>query len=99
MATPSSNAPARSFVEIALGFLGAALVVPLLFRVVFAVVPLLFRATFGVVFGAFRLLGGPKLLAEAAVVGAATLLTRDDVLDKVFSRNDEADGASTDTRS
>ncbi len=90
MAQP--NPAARSFVEIGLGFLGAILVVPLLFKVVFTAVPLLFRATFGVVFGAFRLLGGPKLLAEAALVGATTLLTRDDVLDRVFGRKDEGAG-------
>ncbi|HYE95654.1 MAG TPA: hypothetical protein VD962_05560 [Rubricoccaceae bacterium] len=73
--TSSPSPAARSVAEVALGFLGAALVLPLLFRMVAGV----FR-------GVFRLGLTRKLIGEAVFVGVTTLLTRDDVLDKLFGR-------------
>ena len=72
MARPSST---RSLLEVALGFLGALLVVPLLFKVVGG----LFK-------GVFRLGLTRKLISEVVFAGVTALLTREDVLDTLFGR-------------
>lgn len=69
MARLSDDAAARPLLEVLLGFVGALLVIPLVFRVLSGTL----RS------GLFR-----RLLTEAVLVGGATLLTRDDVVDKVF---------------
>jgi len=67
----TDDAAARPMLEIILGFVGALLVIPLLLRALGG----LTRT------GIFR-----RLATEALLVGAATLLTRDDVMDKVLPR-------------
>jgi hypothetical protein len=74
MARPSDDTSARPLLEVLLGFVGALLVIPLLFRLVSG----FFRS------GLLR-----RLLTDAVLVGATTLLTRDDVLDRVFGRKGE----------
>ena len=79
MANLSDNAASRSLLEVALGFAGALLVLPLLFRALS---------------GMFRLGIVRKLIGEAVFVGLTTLLTRDNVLDKLFGQKGEiGDGA------
>ena len=77
MAQPSTAT--RSVLEITLGFLGAILIVPLVFKL-----------TKGLVFGTFKTIfrfGVTKrLLADVAFAGATALLTRTDVLDALFGR-------------
>ena len=88
MPTENSVATTRSLLEIALGFVGALLIVPVLFTAV----RLALRTTFGL----FRIRTVQKLVGEAVFVGLTTLLTRDDVLDKVFgdkTANASGDGA------
>ncbi len=65
----TDDAAARPLLEIVLGFVGALLVIPLIFRVLGG----LMRT------GLFR-----RLLTEAVLVGGATLLTREEVVDRVF---------------
>ena len=74
MSRPPSAAT-RSLLEVALGFLGALLIVPLLFKTVSA----LFK-------GIFKLGVTKKLIGEVVFAGVTALLTRQDVLDKVFGR-------------
>jgi hypothetical protein len=74
MSRLTDDAAARPLLEIVLGFVGALLVIPLIFRVLGG----LMRT------GLFR-----RLLTEALMVGGATLLTRDDVVDKIFGRAGE----------
>jgi hypothetical protein len=74
MAAPS-NSSARSLIEISLGFLGALLVVPLLFKTV----SLLFRGLFK--FGTTR-----RLIGDVVIAGLTALLTREDVLDSLFGK-------------
>jgi hypothetical protein len=57
--------------EVLLGFVGALLVIPLIMRVLGGMMRT----------GLFR-----RLLTEAVLVGGATILTRDDVMDRVFGR-------------
>lgn len=71
MSRITDDAAARPLFEIILGFVGALLVIPLIFRVLGG----LMRT------GLFR-----RLLTEAVVVGGATLLTRDEVVNRVFGR-------------
>lgn len=71
----ASNATTRSLLEVALGFLGALLIVPLLFKTVVAVVG-----------GVFRLRTTRRLIGDLVVAGLTTLLTRPDVLDTLFGR-------------
>lgn len=71
----STSASTRSLLEVALGFLGALLIVPLLFKTVT-----------GLVKGVFKLGTTRKLLGEAALAGLTALLTREDVLDKLFGK-------------
>ncbi len=65
----------RSLLEVALGFLGALLVVPLLFKTVKGLLKAVFKM------GTTR-----TLLGEVALAGLTALLTREDVLDKLFGR-------------
>ncbi len=74
MPSPSTSST-RSLLEVALGFLGALLVVPLLFKVVT-----------GTVKGIFKLGTTRKLAGEVVIAGLTALLTREDVLDKLFGR-------------
>ena len=75
MANFTDDVTSRSLFEVALGFLGALLVLPLLFRIVA---------------GIFRLGIVRKLIGEAIFVGLTALLTRDDVLDRLFGQRGEA---------
>ncbi len=74
----TDNAPARSVLEIALGFIGALLILPLLFRIVG-----------GVVSGLFKLNFVRRLTGEAIFVGLTALLTHEGVLDKLFGKKGE----------
>ena len=74
MAAPS-NTSARSLLEVALGFLGALLVVPLLLKTVSA----LFRGLFK--FGTTR-----RLIGDLVIAGLTALLAREDVLDSLFGK-------------
>ena len=65
----------RSLLEVVLGFLGALLVVPLLFKTVSTVVK-----------GVFRLSITRNLLAEAVIAGVTALLTKEGVLDSLFGK-------------
>ena len=82
----SSNAATRSLLEVALGFLGAILIVPLAFTLV--------RVAFGtvtaVVGGLFRFRTTRRLIGDLAIAGVTALVTRKDVLDMVFGRRDGA---------
>lgn len=73
MARPSATT--RSLLEVALGFLGALLIVPLLFR----------TAT-GLVKAVFRLGTTRRLVGDLVVAGLTALLTREDVLDTLFGK-------------
>lgn len=70
--TPTST---RSLLEVALGFLGALLVVPLLFK-----------TASGIIKGVFRMGTTRKIAGEVVVAGLTALLTRQDVLDKLFGK-------------
>ena len=74
----TENAATRSLLEVALGFLGAMLILPLLFRVIG-----------GVLSGLFRLSFVRKLAGEAIFVGLTVLLTHEGVLDKLFGKKGE----------
>ena len=74
MANPSDNVTSRSLLEVALGFVGVLLVLPLLFRAVT---------------GVFRLGVVRRLIGEALFVGLTTLLTKEGVLDKLFGQKGE----------
>ena len=74
MARPTTSST-RSLLEIALGFLGALLIVPLLFKTVT-----------GVVKGVFRMGTTRRLAGDLVITGLTALLTREDVLDKLFGR-------------
>ena len=78
----SPNASTRSLLEVALGFLGALLVVPLLVKVTFGVV----GGVFKVVGGLFKLRTTRRLIGDALFAGLTALLTREDVLDSLFGR-------------
>lgn len=83
-----SNAATRSLLEVSLGFLGAILIVPL----VFSLLKLTFGTVTAVVGGLFRFRTTRRLLGDLAVAGATALLTRGDVLDMIFGRRDSAQG-------
>ena len=78
----SSNASTRSLLEVALGFLGALLVIPLLFKVTFGVI----GGVFKIAGGLFRLRTTRRLIGDAVFAGITALLTREDVLDTLFGR-------------
>ncbi len=73
MARPTSTT--RSLLEVVLGFLGALLIVPLLFKTVTTV----FK-------GVFRLSTTRRLLGDLVITGVTALLTREDVLDTLFGK-------------
>lgn len=71
MANPSDNATARSLIEALLGFVGALLLLPLLFRAIS---------------GIFRLGVTRRLIGEAVFVGLTALLTKEGTLDRLFGQ-------------
>ena len=73
MAQP--GATTRSLLEVTLGFLGALLIIPLVFKTVG-----------GLLKGIFRLGVTKRLLADVAFAGVTALLTRTDVLDTLFGQ-------------
>ena len=78
----SSNASTRSLLEVALGFLGALLVIPLLFKVAFGLVGGVFKLAGSL----FRFRTTRRLIGDAVIAGLTALLTREDVLDTLFGR-------------
>lgn len=70
-----STSSTRSLLEVTLGFLGALLIVPLLFKTVS-----------GLVRGLFRLGTTRRLVGDLVIAGVTALLTREDVLDTLFGR-------------
>ena len=84
----TSNPATRSLLEVALGFLGAILIVPLAFTLIKAT----FKATTALVGGLFRMRTTRRLLGDLAVAGGTALLTRKDVLDIDFGRRGEGGG-------
>lgn len=70
-----STSTTRSLLEVTLGFLGALLIVPLLFKTVTT----LFR-------GVFRLGTTRRLIGDVVITGVTALLTREDVLDALFGK-------------
>ena len=78
---PTRDLPTRPLLEVVLGFVGALLIVPLLFKTVT-----------GLLRGIFRFRTTRRLLADAAVAGVSALLLREDVLDRLFGRRGQADG-------
>jgi hypothetical protein len=74
MAAPS-NSSTRTLLEVTLGFLGALLIVPLLFKTVSAVLR-----------GIFRFSTTRRLVGDLVIAGLTALLAREDVLDKLFGR-------------
>ena len=75
----ASSPTTRSLLEVALGFLGALLIVPLLFKVVGGLFKGVFKGVFK--FGVTR-----RLLTDVAFAGVTALLTRTDVLDALFGK-------------
>lgn len=71
----SNNTPTRTLLEVALGFFGALLILPLLFKLLG-----------GVFKGLFRFRTTRKLMGEAAVAGLVAVLTNDAMLDHVFGK-------------
>ena len=82
----TSNPATRSLLEVALGFLGAILIVPLLFGVAKTAV----RTVLAVVTGVFRFRTTRRLLGDLVVAGASSLLLKPDVLDTIFGRRDDS---------
>lgn len=76
------NASTRSLLEIALGFLGALLIVPLLIKLALGLAKGVFRVTGSL----FRLRTTRRLIGDAVFAGLTALLTREDVLDALFGR-------------
>ncbi|WP_412067595.1 hypothetical protein [Rubrivirga sp. IMCC43871] len=71
----NSSPTTRSLLEVTLGFLGALLIVPLLFKTVSGVLRTLFR------------MGTTKrLMGDLVITGLTALLTRQDVLDSLFGK-------------
>ena len=70
-----STSSTRSLLEVVLGFLGALLIVPLLFKTVS-----------GLLRGVFRLGTTRRLLGDLVITGVTALLTREDVLDRLFGK-------------
>lgn len=80
----TSNPATRSLLEVALGFLGAILIVPL----AFSLLKVAFSTVTTVGGGLFRMRTTRRLLGDLAVAGVTGLLTRTDVLDMIFGRRD-----------
>lgn len=78
----SPNASTRSLLEIALGFLGALLIVPLLIKLAIALV----KGAFGLVGSMFKFRTTRRLLGDVVFAGLTALLTREEVLDALFGR-------------
>lgn len=72
---PQPSSTTRPLLEVALGFLGALLIIPLLFKTVSGLLKAVFRL------GVTR-----RLLLDAALAGATALLTRTEVLDTLFGQ-------------
>ena len=70
-----STSTTRSLLEVLLGFLGALLIVPLLFKTASSLVR-----------GIFRLGTTKRIIGDVVIAGLTALLTREDVLDKIFGR-------------
>ena len=71
---PTFRNPVSNFTfETLIAFIGALLVLPLLFKVLF-----------GTLRGLFKLGFVRRLIFDSMIVGATALLTREEVLDKVF---------------
>jgi hypothetical protein len=78
--------PVQNFTfETFVAFVGALLVLPLVIKVVFGTLRTLFRMGFV-----------RRLLFDSVVVGATALLTRDDVLDRIFGARDPQKAVSKD---
>ena len=82
----SNNAATRSLLEVALGFLGAILIVPLAFGLLKAT----FKTATALVGGLFRFRTTRRLIGDLVVAGASSLLLRPDVLDMIFGRKNES---------
>ena len=78
----ASSTSTRSLLEIALGFVGAVLIVPLAFKTV----GLAFRAVFGITKGLFRLGVTKRIAGDLVVAGLTALLTKEKVLDQLFGQ-------------
>ena len=78
----SPNASTRSLLEIALGFLGALLIVPLLIKVALAAG----KGVLRLVGGLFKFRTTRRLMGDLAFAGLTALLTRESVLDTLFGR-------------
>lgn len=65
-----------------IGFLGAAILIPLTFKVGGMVVKGLGKA----ILGAFRFSTGRKLVGELVLAGLTALLTNEAILDKLFGK-------------
>jgi hypothetical protein len=78
--------PVKNFTfETVVAFVGALLVLPLLIKVLVGTLRTLFRMGFV-----------RRLLFDSVVVGATALLTRDDVLDRIFGPRESGKAASKD---
>ncbi len=71
----NSSPTTRSLLEVTLGFLGAMLIVPLLFKTVT-----------GVLRTVFRMGTTKRLMGDLVITGLTALLTRQDVLDTLFGK-------------
>ena len=78
----AQNATTRSLLEVALGFLGALLVVPLLFKLV----GLALSAAVGLVTGLFKFSTTRRLMGDLLIGGLTALLAKESVLDTVFGK-------------
>ena len=78
----ASSTSTRSLVEIALGFVGAVLIVPLLFKTV----GLVFRGLFGTVKGVFKLGVTRRIAGDLVIAGLTAMLTKESVLDSLFGK-------------
>jgi hypothetical protein len=80
----ATSATTRSLLEVTLGFVGALLIIPLVFKLAGGLVKGVFKGVFR--FGVTR-----RLLADVAFAGVTALLTRTDVLDALFGRKGQKD--------
>lgn len=78
----SPNPTTRSLLEIALGFLGALLIVPILVKLAFG----LGKGVFKLAGGLFKFRTTRRLIGDVVFAGLTALLTREDVLDSLFGR-------------
>ena len=78
----ASQTTTRSLLEVALGFIGALLIVPLAFKAV----GLAFKTVFGITRGLFKLGVTKRLAGDLVVAGLTALLTKESVLDNLFGK-------------